>query len=108
MSLTLRTPRVRMQAPCDVTGQQASQGGALSERGTGGALMPSLGGEWLAPFDWAFAPISPLRTLAPLARQMDELMASRAFAPAASVARTAVDVRETPEAFEFVADVRCL
>jgi hypothetical protein len=26
--------------------------------------------------------------------------------PALSVARTAVDVRETPEAFEFVADVR--
>lgn len=52
-----------------------------------------------------WAPLSPLHMIAPLVRQMDALMSSRALAPVVSVARTAVDVRETPDAFEFVADV---
>ncbi len=73
--------------------------------------MQPRGGEpdWPTAFDWAapWSPFAQMRMLAPLARQMDELMSStRALAPAISVARTAVDVRETLEAFEFIADVR--
>ena len=58
----------------------------------------------MAAFD--LSPWAQLRAFAPLMSQVEkELRSSRAMAPALSVARTAVDVRETPEAFEFVADV---
>ena len=58
----------------------------------------------LATFD--LSPWAQLRAFAPLMSQLEEAMrSSRAMAPALSVARTAVDVRETPDAFEFVADV---
>jgi len=62
--------------------------------------------------DWPVAALSPwsqmspLLALAPFMRQLEEAMSSsRAMAPALSIARTAVDVRETPEEFVFVADV---
>ena len=58
----------------------------------------------MAAFD--LSPWAQLRAFAPLMSQVEkELRSSRAMAPALSVARTAVDVLETPEAFEFVADV---
>ena len=58
----------------------------------------------LAAFD--LSPWAQLRALAPFVSQLEETMrSSRAMAPALSVARTAVDVRETPDTYEFVADV---
>ena len=58
----------------------------------------------LAAFE--LSPWAQLRAFAPLMSQLEEAMrSSRAMAPALSVARTAVDVRETPDSFEFVADV---
>ena len=92
-----------------MTGQTPARPGE-APRPTNEETGLQLPGGWpLTAFDlspWSH-PLAPLRAFAPLARQIDELMAhSRAAAPAMAVARTAVDVRETPEAFEFVADVR--
>jgi HSP20 family protein len=79
------------QGPCDVTSRQQ--------------MVPRTTGDEAQLFD--LSPWSQLRVLAPFMQQMQEVMSasSRAMAPAMSIARTAVDVRETPDAFEFVADV---
>jgi HSP20 family protein len=80
------------KGPCDVTSREQMVPRAMGDEA-----------QILAP--WA-----QLSMLAPFMQQMQQQMqeamsSSRAMAPAISVARTAVDVRETPDAFEFVADV---
>ena len=82
------------QGPCDVTSRTQLAPRAVGED----SQYP------LAAFE--MSPWAQLRAFAPLMSQLEDAMrSSRAMAPALSVARTAVDVRETPDAFEFVADV---
>lgn len=82
------------KGPCDVTSREQ--------------MVPRAMGDDAQMFD--LAPWAQLSMIAPFMKQMQQQMqeamsSSRAMAPALSIARTAVDVRETPDAFEFVADV---